>query len=71
MRILFLVLILVSFTSFAYCYGTGAFKHCDDLDSGNSYDIYKYGNLQRQMDTIQEPVHHGTKLPQHMEILHI
>ena len=44
MRILFLVLSLVSFTSFADCYGTGAFKHCDDLDSGNSYDIYKYGN---------------------------
>ncbi len=29
----------------AQCYGTDSFKHCDDLNTGNSYDITRFGNI--------------------------
>ena len=39
-----LALMVGSTGAWAQCYGTGNFKTCNDVQTGNSYTVQKYGN---------------------------
>lgn len=42
--VMILALAFTATTAQATCYGTGAFQNCFDAQSGNNYQIQRYGN---------------------------